>query len=106
MEDSFNRLLSLICEKNPSQRKFLDASARRLEQGELDFLSSYIEYYLGLGHSLEDLAGAYLTIVEDTQREQMYFGGTAGIATLRSRKLPIQSIMMQTTWESTCTGWP
>lgn len=63
----------IILEKNPSQATILSQSISMLTSGEKSTLSNYIEYSLAKMDSLEKVADAYLTIVKDTFREQLFF---------------------------------
>jgi len=73
MNKELKELTTIISERNPSQEKFLKRSIQMLDAQEGKTLVQYIEYSLGCGNSLDDLAEAYLTIVRDTHREQMFF---------------------------------
>lgn len=66
-------LLIDVIDKNPIHQRFLTSSVDIISPSELEELSIYIGYCIEKGLSVAYLADCYLTIVEDTFREQIYF---------------------------------
>ena len=66
-------LIDNILEANPMHRKFLDHSMADIQEEELHHLDRYLSFCTEQGLTLSYMAESYLTIVEDTLREQIYF---------------------------------
>ena len=66
-------LLNAIVERSPLHRSFLDRAVAYLKPVEQDRLETILKYYVGVGRSVDYIAGCYITVVEDTLAEQMYF---------------------------------
>jgi len=73
MRIEIQELVTVVFEMNPSQEKFIKKNIGLLTEREEKSLAQYIQYSLENKKSYQDLAQAYLTIVEDTHREQMFF---------------------------------
>jgi SAM-dependent methyltransferase len=59
--------------RNPMHHRFVTEALARLSAEELDRLDQYIAFCRSRGLSDEDITDCYLTIVNDTLREQAYF---------------------------------
>ncbi len=66
-------LVSVIEERNPMHRAFLQGALAGTTPDERTRLERYVEFCLARGLSVGDVADAYLTLVHDTLREQIYF---------------------------------
>jgi len=66
-------LLDQILRENPMHRRFIYSALDNITQEELMHLGGYLEFCVSDSLSIVYLAQCYLTIVEDTLREQIYF---------------------------------
>lgn len=66
-------LVDRITSENAMQFRSLDQAVAALQPGEAGELESYIAFCISEGVQLECLASAYLTITNDTVREQIFF---------------------------------
>lgn len=66
-------MFSVIHVRNPMHHRFVLGAASRLTPAEVERLDRYIDFCLSRGLSHEYLAASYLTVVNDTLREQAYF---------------------------------
>ncbi len=65
--------LDFVLEENPVHKNFIDRALEHLTDAEKNRLEDYLDYATGQDLTLEYLAQSYLTIVEDTFSEQLYF---------------------------------
>jgi SAM-dependent methyltransferase len=65
--------VSLVVGKFRVQAKFLHAAVDGLSREETESFESYVDFCLKSGLALDYLADCYLTIVQDTYAEQIYF---------------------------------
>lgn len=65
--------LDLVLEENPIHKNFIDRALAHLSEEEKGRLEEYLGYAVGKGLTLDYLAQSYMTIVEDTFNEQLYF---------------------------------
>lgn len=70
---SLTDLVELIVKARPMHRKFIKNSVENLSVDELNELEKYLECFSLLDMNLEQLTNSYVTIVDDTFREEMYF---------------------------------
>jgi 2-polyprenyl-3-methyl-5-hydroxy-6-metoxy-1,4-benzoquinol methylase len=68
-----NTLIAAILEHDPLHSQFLKRAVANLTEEELKRLDLILEYFEASGHSLDYIAECYVTIVQDTFGEQMYF---------------------------------
>tara|TARA_B100000780_G_C21079841_1_gene434802 strand:- start:219 stop:1160 length:942 start_codon:yes stop_codon:yes gene_type:complete len=66
-------LIGIVSEKNPRHSAFVEHALTLITDAEIADLERYLGYCEDKGHNLEYLAQCYLTIVQDTLKEQMYF---------------------------------
>ena len=66
-------LVNGILELNPLHRRFLESALNNLTATELANLGNYLAYCRTSGLDMEYLADSYMTIVEDTFTEQIFF---------------------------------
>lgn len=66
-------LFDVIRLRNPMHYRFVMNAASRLIPAEVERLDRYIDFCIARGQSHEYLAASYLTVVNDTLREQAYF---------------------------------
>jgi 2-polyprenyl-3-methyl-5-hydroxy-6-metoxy-1,4-benzoquinol methylase len=66
-------MTDIIVDKNPVHQSFMQNALRTIDGDDAEHLSQYLEFCLSSGCDIEYLAECYLTIVEDTLREQIYF---------------------------------
>jgi hypothetical protein len=69
-------LIDKIISRKPMHRKFLNTTVSKLTATEQSEAEHYIGYLQLQGHTIDDLATCYLTIVEDTFREELHFRQT------------------------------
>ena len=69
----FSNLIKIISEQNPTHKDFLIHSLSHLNKSERALANSYIKHCITYHCSLDELAQAYLRIVNDTLKEQMFF---------------------------------
>lgn len=69
-------VLDLVLSKRPMHRKFLNASMAGLTAEERLEAERYLSFLHADGWSDEDIAAAYLTIVDDTFEEELHFRET------------------------------
>lgn len=69
-------LIDKVIARKPMHRKFLNTTLSKLSETEQAEAEHYIGFLQLQGHSIDDLATCYLTIVEDTFREELYFRET------------------------------
>jgi 2-polyprenyl-3-methyl-5-hydroxy-6-metoxy-1,4-benzoquinol methylase len=69
-------LIDKIVSRKPMHRKFLRTTLSQLSVAEQDEAERYIDFLTLQGHDVDDLANCYLTIVEDTFREELHFRET------------------------------
>ena len=69
-------LVEDIVSRKPMHRKFLQSTLNQLSEEERTEAESYIRFLLSQGHTTVELVASYLTIVEDTFREELYFRKT------------------------------
>ncbi len=67
------KFLEIVLAENPVHKNFIDRALAHLTDDEKSRLEDYLDYAIGKGLSPDYLAQSYLTIVEDTFREQLYF---------------------------------
>jgi len=70
---NLEELINYVLRENPMHKKFINSSLSYISTQETKDLCSYIDFCLSEGLSIEYIAESYLTIVEDTFREQIYF---------------------------------
>jgi len=68
-----NTLIAEILELNPLHRRFLETAITNIRDKEMVDLGKYLEFCIACGHDMHYVADCYMTIVEDTLNEQMYF---------------------------------
>lgn len=73
LTENINGLVSIVVEKKPMHSSFINSSIRRLSPDEVRSFDEYLHYCLSEGKGLDYLAESYLTLVNDTIREQIYF---------------------------------
>ena len=73
MEDVLAQFLSIIYEKNMLQGKYLRKFLPALTETERSDLQRLIEFYRSSGHSIEDIAGCYLFLIQMMMEETIYF---------------------------------
>jgi len=73
LPENVAKLLDRILVENPLHRRFIQAALTHLTAEELDHFATYLRYCSAKGLDMEFMARCYLTIVEDTLREQIYF---------------------------------
>lgn len=66
-------LIGIVSEKNPRHAAFVENALSLITDAEIADLEKYLEYCETKGLTLEYLSQCYLTIVQDTLKEQMYF---------------------------------
>jgi 2-polyprenyl-3-methyl-5-hydroxy-6-metoxy-1,4-benzoquinol methylase len=66
-------LLDAIVERSPLHRAFLERAVSYLRLEERERLETILVYFDGAGRSIDYIADAYITVVEDALAEQMYF---------------------------------
>ena len=66
-------IIDAIIAKKPLHRRFLLSALNQLTEPEKNEAEHYIGYLLRSGLKQEDIVVSYLTIVEDTYREELYF---------------------------------
>lgn len=66
-------LIRTIISRKPMHRKFLTTTVSKLTEHEQAEAERYIGFLQMQDHSIDDLASCYLTIVDDTFREELYF---------------------------------
>ncbi len=66
-------LIDTIIDENPMHKGFIQASLNHVTDEELTMLDKYLNFCAQKGHNITYMADAYLTIVGDTLREQLYF---------------------------------
>lgn len=70
-------IVEVVVARKPMHRKFLRAALAQLSDAEQAEAELYIDFLARQeGHSIEYLAACYLTIVEDTFREELHFRET------------------------------
>ena len=67
------QLVEYVLREYPVHKSHMSAALPRLPTEELETLETYLSFCVDQGKSTDYLGEAYLTIVEDTLREQMYF---------------------------------
>jgi hypothetical protein len=67
------RIVDEVLRRKPMHRKFLTRALDGLTAAETDDVARYIQFLLQEGLTHEQLGTAYLTIVGDTFREELYF---------------------------------
>lgn len=65
-----------VIARKPMHRKFLNATVSALTEGERLEAEHYIRFLMTQGHTPDGLMDCYLTIVEDTFREELHFRQT------------------------------
>jgi ubiquinone/menaquinone biosynthesis C-methylase UbiE len=70
---TISQLVTHVVDKIPLHQSFMDSSLQRLEPSELQEFDAYMNFLLGNGIAISYLSDCYLTIVEDTLKEQIYF---------------------------------
>ena len=68
-----NKLIDAVVAEHPLHKQFVTSALDDLSSAEMQELSDYLEYCTVNGCDIPYLAESYLTIVEDTLEEQMYF---------------------------------
>ncbi len=66
-------VISFIAELSPMQGRFVGHSVSLINSEDKAELASLVDFYSGQGISDQNIAKSYLTIVEDTLAEQIYF---------------------------------
>lgn len=66
-------LIATIVEESPMHQGFIESALGQVQPDELANLDSYLTFSLHADRSIDYMAQCYLTIVEDTLREQIYF---------------------------------
>ena len=69
-------LIAQVIARKPMHRKFLNTTVSKLLDAERSEAEHYIDYLQLQGHSIDALATAYLTIVEDMFLEELHFRET------------------------------
>lgn len=70
---NISELVDAVIAEMPMHNKVMSAALGRLNAGDIKLLDEYINYSAQKGFGIGDLAESYLTIVQDTFNEQMYF---------------------------------
>lgn len=70
---SLSAFIQCVQDQNPMHQKFLDRALGNLTAKEMQQLETYIHFCEASGRDVPYLAESYLTIVQDTLREQIYF---------------------------------
>ncbi len=73
LTDKIQKLVDAIIEEMPVHKKVMDAAISRLTEEDVKLMDEYIDYCLKKDVGVSTLADSYLTIVQDTFNEQMYF---------------------------------
>lgn len=68
-----DRLIGQIRVRNPMHHRFVVRSAGQLSPEERARLETYLGFCLARGLSIENICDAYITVVNDTLREQAFF---------------------------------
>ena len=66
-------LVDTIIDENPMHKSFIEGALNHVTDDELAMLDKYLDFCAQKGHDVTYMAGAYLTIVGDTFKEQIYF---------------------------------
>lgn len=66
-------LIDKIIEENPMHKSFIQSALEHVSEEELSMLDRYLDFCVSKGRALDYMADAYLTIVGDTFKEQIYF---------------------------------
>ncbi len=69
-------LVDRVVSRKPMHRRFLNTSVSKLSDAERAEAERYIDFLQLQGHTVDSLASCYLTIVEDTFREELHFRET------------------------------
>jgi hypothetical protein len=69
-------VVAQVLAKKPMHRRFLKRALQNLGDAERDEVEHYIGFMQSEGLTREQIASAYLTIVDDTFREELYFRET------------------------------
>jgi len=69
-------LIDKVVARKPMHRKFLTTTVAKLSEAEQAEAEHYIGFLQMQGHDVDELAAGYLTIVEDTFREELHFRAT------------------------------
>jgi 2-polyprenyl-3-methyl-5-hydroxy-6-metoxy-1,4-benzoquinol methylase len=67
------RLLDAILQRSPLHRSFLERAVSYLRVQERERLTAILSYFEDAGRPIDYIADCYITVVEDTLAEQMYF---------------------------------
>jgi len=73
LSENVHQLLGRVLDENPLHQRFILNAIDKITCEELQQLDEYLVYCLTCGLGIEYLARSYLTIVEDTLNEQLYF---------------------------------
>lgn len=73
LSQNIQKLVDFIVEEMPVHQKVMSSALSRLTPEDFSLLDEYIHYCAQKGISIQDLGESYLTIVQDTFKEQMYF---------------------------------
>jgi 2-polyprenyl-3-methyl-5-hydroxy-6-metoxy-1,4-benzoquinol methylase len=69
-------LIDTVIARKPMHRKFLNTTVSKLSEAEQAEAEHYIAFLQLQGHTTDSLAASYLTIVDDTFREELHFRET------------------------------
>lgn len=72
-QDNTSALINQVVQKNPMHKGFIENALKMLTSGELEELEQYLVYLAAQGLDIDYLAACYLTIVQDTLKETIYF---------------------------------
>lgn len=67
------KLINYIIQEYPIHKNHLEMALPQLTKEDLEMLETYLEYCMSQDKDIDYLGEAYLTVVEDTLREQIYF---------------------------------
>jgi ubiquinone/menaquinone biosynthesis C-methylase UbiE len=73
MPEKVTELVTAIVAEHPLHKQFVYSALEDLRATELQELAAYLDFCTGKGLTVPYLAECYLTIVEDTLEEQIYF---------------------------------
>jgi 2-polyprenyl-3-methyl-5-hydroxy-6-metoxy-1,4-benzoquinol methylase len=71
--DNIQKLITTVVQEHPLHQQFIKAACEDLNGKELAELDDYLSFLTASGLDIPYLADCYLTIVEDTLSEQLYF---------------------------------
>lgn len=66
-------LVQAVAEKDPFQKKYFESFIKEYTEEEVYDFGSLIEFYIGQGYTINEVAEAYLFFVRDIKEERMFF---------------------------------